>query len=217
MRANGVAERYLHRRRVALREVPGVGARPCRNACAIRSTTGRTSSCSATSASTSCSTSSSAPAIWEAANERLKSDRADRARHPGEVRRARRLHDRRPGRSARPSPGDCRIGPRRRRSFRPSVRTRRCTSTIPAAFNPWVERLAETAGTARSPTFADFSRALRATPRGLPRCGGRLSDHGLNHCYAAPCTDCRGGRHLRPRACRAGGDARGARQVRRPT
>ena len=42
MRANGVPERFCHRRRHGLGEVRGLGAHRSRRRCAIRSTTGRT-------------------------------------------------------------------------------------------------------------------------------------------------------------------------------
>jgi glucuronate isomerase len=57
----------------------------------------------------------------------------------------------------------------------------------PAAFNPWVERLA---GAARTDvrTFDDFLGALKTRHDDFHAFGGRLSDHGLETALAEPCT-----------------------------
>ena len=57
-----------------------------------------------------------------------------------------------------------------------------------AAFNAWVSKLAGTAGMPIN-EFADFLRALEKRHQDFHDIGGRLSDHGLPYCYAAPCTD----------------------------
>ena len=57
----------------------------------------------------------------------------------------------------------------------------------PAAFNPWVEKLAGAAKTAIR-TFDDFLAALRRRHDDFHAVGGRLSDHGLGRIYADPCT-----------------------------
>jgi glucuronate isomerase len=58
----------------------------------------------------------------------------------------------------------------------------------PDVFNPWVDRLAATANVhiARLPDLID---ALATRHQAFHDIGGRLSDHGLDQCFAAPCTD----------------------------
>jgi glucuronate isomerase len=58
----------------------------------------------------------------------------------------------------------------------------------PGAFNTWVGRL----GAAANLDIADFQSfcdALAKRHDAFHEVGGRLSDHGLNHAFAAPCTD----------------------------
>ena len=57
----------------------------------------------------------------------------------------------------------------------------------PAAFNPWVERLA---GAARMPVhgFDDFMGALKTRHDDFHAAGARLSDHGLEAALCEPCT-----------------------------
>jgi glucuronate isomerase len=57
----------------------------------------------------------------------------------------------------------------------------------PAAFNPWVERLAGAAGT-RIRSFDDFLGALKTRHDAFHAAGGRLSDHGLEAALSEPCT-----------------------------
>jgi glucuronate isomerase len=54
----------------------------------------------------------------------------------------------------------------------------------PAAFNEWVARLEAACG-AEITSFADFRKALEARHDFFHSAGCRLSDHGLNHCFAA--------------------------------
>ena len=58
----------------------------------------------------------------------------------------------------------------------------------PEAFNPWVERLAA-ASDVDIGCLADFLDALRRRHDEFHDLGARLSDHGLNHCYASFCTE----------------------------
>ena len=53
----------------------------------------------------------------------------------------------------------------------------------PEAFNPWVDRLAAAADV-HIAGLADFLAALRRRHDYFHEMGSRLSDHGLNHCYA---------------------------------
>jgi len=58
----------------------------------------------------------------------------------------------------------------------------------PDLFNPWVERLAKAANVDIG-CLNDFTDALRRRHDDFHAMGARLSDHGLNHCYAAFCTE----------------------------
>jgi glucuronate isomerase len=59
---------------------------------------------------------------------------------------------------------------------------------LPDAFNAWVERLAAASNTEIG-SLRDFTDALRRRHDDFHALGGRLSDHGLNHCYADFCTE----------------------------
>ena len=58
----------------------------------------------------------------------------------------------------------------------------------PDVFNPWVDKLAKTANV-HIAQFKDLLDALRKRHQAFHDIGGRLSDHGLDQCYAADCTD----------------------------
>jgi glucuronate isomerase len=58
----------------------------------------------------------------------------------------------------------------------------------PDVFNPWVDKLAATTN-ADIGRFAGFLDALSARHQAFHDAGGRLSDHGLAVCYADPCTE----------------------------
>src|SRR5436190_6946581 len=58
----------------------------------------------------------------------------------------------------------------------------------PEAFNPWVERLAA-ASNIHIARFRDFLDALASRHEFFHSMGARLSDHGLDRCYARPCSD----------------------------
>jgi len=70
-------------------------------------------------------------------------------------------------------------------TFRPD---RALGVSLPAKFNPWVERLSEVSST-HIARFADFLDALRKRHRDFHAAGCRLSDHGLTHCYAEHSTE----------------------------
>ena len=57
---------------------------------------------------------------------------------------------------------------------------------LPAAFNPWTERLGA-AASIEIRRFVDFLEALRRRLEYFHGMGCRLSDHGLNHCYGELC------------------------------
>jgi glucuronate isomerase len=58
----------------------------------------------------------------------------------------------------------------------------------PDVFNPWVDRLAGAANV-HIARLGDFLDALGTRHQDFHDAGGRLSDHGLAHCYADACTD----------------------------
>jgi glucuronate isomerase len=58
----------------------------------------------------------------------------------------------------------------------------------PSAFNPWVERLAAVSNVDIG-CLQDFTDALRRRHDDFHTLGARLSDHGLNRCYADFCSD----------------------------
>ena len=60
--------------------------------------------------------------------------------------------------------------------------------TNPAAFNAWTEKLGTTANHDTT-AFDGFLEALRLRHHAFHALGGRLSDHGLERCFAADCTD----------------------------
>jgi glucuronate isomerase len=59
---------------------------------------------------------------------------------------------------------------------------------LPASFNPWVKKLAAAAN-AEIRDFASFLDALRERHDFFHAQGCRLSDHGLNHCFADFCQE----------------------------
>jgi glucuronate isomerase len=127
-----------------------------------------------------------APAIWQRANERLQSD----ALTPREILTKFRVsalcttedplaslefHEQiaRSGFATRVFP-----------AFRPDNALR---THDPRAFNTWADELAACTGL-NIADLSDFLEALRLRHDEFHRHGCRLSDHGLNHCYAEPCT-----------------------------
>ena len=58
----------------------------------------------------------------------------------------------------------------------------------PQAFNDWVSRLEAASGVSVA-KLADLLDALRKRHDFFHEMGGRLSDHGLNHCFAELCTE----------------------------
>ncbi len=59
---------------------------------------------------------------------------------------------------------------------------------LPEVFNPWLDKLAAAANVDVA-HLADLLVALRRRHDFFHQMGCRLSDHGLNHCYAADCTE----------------------------
>jgi glucuronate isomerase len=58
----------------------------------------------------------------------------------------------------------------------------------PARFNEWTKKLAASTNV-DIVHLRDFLDALRRRHDDFHECGCRLSDHGLDHCYAEPCTE----------------------------
>jgi glucuronate isomerase len=61
---------------------------------------------------------------------------------------------------------------------------------LPEAFNAWVDKLAAVSG-AEITNFSSFISALKSRHTFFHSRGCRLSDHGLNACFATPCTEVR--------------------------
>ncbi len=59
---------------------------------------------------------------------------------------------------------------------------------LPVQFNDWVGRLTAVSGIDVT-NFEDFLEALEQRHDFFHSMGGRLSDHGLNHCFAVPCIE----------------------------
>ena len=59
--------------------------------------------------------------------------------------------------------------------------------SAPVAFNAWLEKLGGSAGMAVK-TFDDYLSALQKRHAAFHAVGGRLSDHGMENCYAEACT-----------------------------
>ena len=190
MRSAGVDERYCTGRRRPRTRSSSRGQRRFQSVSVIRSITGRISSCAATSASSELLDPSTAPRIWEAANQQLREGAADRARHPASLRRARSTRRTIPRTSldaSRRDP-DCQWRhPRVLPTFRPdgalqvdcAGASRRHGSNGSAQRGRRAHHLA--AHTARC-TVDDGT--TRFTPS-----AARLSDHGLPHCFASPCSE----------------------------
>ena len=129
----------------------------------------------------------SAPAIWKAANERLRSD--DLSAHgilrTFDVRAVCTTDDPADPLDHHHTIAASGIATKVYPTFRPD---KALQVDDPAQFNAWVARLAHTA---KQPIveFADFLRALERRHQDFHDIGGRLSDHGLPYCYASACTD----------------------------
>jgi len=128
---------------------------------------------------------SSAPRVWERANELLSTPEL---RAQGILQRFHVTHlcttddpadDLACHRAIQASPLETRVFP----AFRPD---KALTVQLPDVFNPWVERLAAVSNIdIRS--FEDFAGALGRRHDDFHALGARLSDHGLNQCYADFC------------------------------
>ncbi len=70
-------------------------------------------------------------------------------------------------------------------SFRPD---RSLNVHLPEMFNPWVDRLGQASDVAIS-NFSRFQDALKRRHQVFHECGARLSDHGLQYCFASPCSE----------------------------
>ena len=129
----------------------------------------------------------SAPAIWKAANERLRSD--DLSAHGilrmFDVRAVCTTDDPADPLDHHHTIAASGIPTKVYPTFRPD---RALQVDDPTQFNAWVNRLSETA---KQPIveFTDFLRALERRHQDFHDVGGRLSDHGLPYCYASACTD----------------------------
>ena len=130
----------------------------------------------------------SAPRVWADANAQLQSDPGLTARGILRTFRVQTLcttDDPADPLTSHEQIRDANIGTRVLPTFRPD---RALDVHQPVTFNAWLDRLAATADVDIS-TFDDMLHALRRRHESFHALGGRLSDHGLDHCYASPCTD----------------------------
>ena len=196
------ARALLHRRRVRLGEVRGLGARRCPTRCATRSTTGRTWSCGARSASRRCSpppprarsSTARTRSCAEPASPRSACSRASGSRS-----------------SARPTTPRTRWSSTQALARRPDPATRVYPTWRPdraldvddpealerAGSDGWSRRAAARSRASRR----TWRRSTRGTRRSTTL-GCRASDHGLETVFAEPCADAHGGGRLRLRARR---------------
>jgi glucuronate isomerase len=70
----------------------------------------------------------------------------------------------------------------------PAFRPDKALAVGGAEFAPWVERLSKVANV-EVRSLESLLQALRARHDAFHAMGCRLSDHGLDHCYATPCSD----------------------------
>jgi glucuronate isomerase len=128
-----------------------------------------------------------AKVIWKKANERLQSDRFSAQRILEQFRVVALCTTDDPASSLKyheqieRSSLSTRVFP----AFRPD---RALDTDDPAAFNKWTESLAASAGL-EIRRMADFLDALRSRHNVFHEHGCRLSDHGLDACYAQDCND----------------------------
>jgi len=129
----------------------------------------------------------SAPAIWKRANEMLATDAlsAQGILARFQVRALCTTDDPANDLAAHRKIAASKLATRVYPAFRPD---RALDVHLPAIFNPWTDRLGAAAkrDIAR---FADFLDALRKRHDEFHELGGRLSDHGLDHCYADFCAE----------------------------
>ena len=130
---------------------------------------------------------SSAPRIWEKANERLTSDelRARGILAKFRVKAVCTTDDPTDDLACHKAIAASGCATRVYPTYRPD---KALNVHVPEIFNPWVDRLEAATNTSIS-TLADFTGALRQRHDFFHHMGGRLSDHGLNHAYADPCSD----------------------------
>ncbi len=128
----------------------------------------------------------SAPRIWEQANALLATAEF---RTQGILRRFKVTHL-----CTTDDPADDLIFHRAMRESRQATRVlpafrpdKALTVHQPEAFNAWVERLAAVSNVEIG-GLGDFTNALRQRHDDFHALGARLSDHGLNQCYATHCT-----------------------------
>lgn len=70
----------------------------------------------------------------------------------------------------------------------PAFRPDKALAIGDAEFLPWIEKLSQVANV-NVRDLSGFLQALRNRHDSFHALGCRLSDHGLNHCYAAPCSE----------------------------
>jgi glucuronate isomerase len=130
---------------------------------------------------------STAERIWERANEQLRSGALDTHRilERFRVRIVCTTDDPADDLSAHAHLAESDLKTRVYPAFRPD---RALDVDQPDVFNAWVERLGATADVEIS-SFEHFLSALARRHQAFHDAGGRLSDHGLAHCFAEPVDD----------------------------
>ena len=129
----------------------------------------------------------SAPAIWQHANERLQDDSLsargilERFRVTAVCTTDDPTDSLQYHRQVSESGMATRVFP----TFRPD---RALRTTDPASFNKWVDKLSHSSNIEIA-RLTDFLAALRQRHDAFHQHGCRLSDHGLDHCYAETCTE----------------------------
>lgn len=128
-----------------------------------------------------------APSIWERANEKLKSDElsAHGILQKFQVKAVCTTDDPTDDLASHRAIAASGLATKVYPTFRPD---KAMQVHLPAAFNTWTGKLAEAANLEIT-QLKHFLDALRARHDYFHAMGGRLSDHGLNHCYALDCTD----------------------------
>jgi glucuronate isomerase len=128
---------------------------------------------------------SSAPSIWERANSALAELSAQQILRKFSVRALCTTDDPCDDLAAHHALNQSNLGFRAYPTFRPDPAIQ---TSSPDLFNRWVDRL-ESATNLDIRSLAAFLDGLKIRHAAFHQAGGRLSDHGLTHCHASPCTE----------------------------
>jgi glucuronate isomerase len=126
----------------------------------------------------------SAPSIWERANAALSSLTAHAILHKFQVEALCTTDDPTDDLRHHHAIANSKLRTRVCPTFRPD----KALAIADREFSPWLEQLAGVANI-EIRTLADFLQALKKRHDDFHSAGCRLSDHGLQHCYATPCSE----------------------------